>query len=156
MSPLRRTGLVLMLVGVVTTGVGVVGELLDADGDEEPEVVETPQEFFTLLDDGFQRGDAEFLFDRLHPAVLDLYGEAQCLTYLSSLDAPDAIEVVEVYRPEAWFYGTRDDRQVLIEDAVRVDLVERIGDEEVELEAHLAPGDDGTFRWFTDCGDPIS
>lgn len=169
-------GLAAVGVGAVLVLVGAAGLVIDDDEDggggggvvassttttSAPTTTsavpaETPEELYALLEVAFQTGDGDALFTRLDAAVLDVYGEEQCRSYVDGLERPDLeFEVVEVYETAPWDFGKRDGLTVPIDDAIQVDIVQIVGGERAPVtEAHVRyEGDE--LRWFTDCGDPV-
>lgn len=173
---MRRLALGLMGLGVVLTLVGVLGSLADSDdGDDTPAAPttltgptetpdptdpvpepETPEEFYSRLERAFQEGDVDFMIERLHPEVVELYGEQQCRGFLDG-QPPRTIEVVEIGETEPFDFGQRDDVDLVVDDTLVVTIRQSIegADEPVESESHIVRTDDNTFRWFTDCGEPV-
>ncbi len=114
----------------------------------------TVEEFMAQLATALREGDEAFLFPRLHPAVLELYGEEQCRAYTTPLQDPTLqLEVRGVTGPERWAWE-RDDRTTDVADVFTVAVLLRSGDTEADQELHvgIVAGD---LRWFTDCGDPL-
>lgn len=175
-------GLGALVAGAVLVLVGVVGLLTsgdDDDGDGEVAATtpsaaratsstatsappttsaapaETPEELYALLEVAFQTGDGDALFARLDAAVLDVYGEAQCRSYVDGLERPDLeLEVVEVHETAPWEFGERDGLAVPIADAIQVDIVPIVGGERAPLTEAYVRYEGDELRWFTDCGDP--
>jgi hypothetical protein len=99
--------------------------------------------------------DATFLYNRLHPSVLDRYGEATCQAYINQFNIPDFdIEVLSISGPAMWEYE-RDDLSSTVYNAFSIQANVTSDGEVSESELHLAPGLGGLLRWFTDCGDPV-
>jgi hypothetical protein len=99
--------------------------------------------------------DTTFLYDRLHSAVLDRYGEAACQAYIDQFDIPDFdIEILDISGPAMWEFE-RDDRSSTVYNAFSVQANVTSDGETQESEIHVAPGYSGFLRWFTDCGDPL-
>jgi hypothetical protein len=111
----------------------------------------TADEFADALLVAFQSGDSQYLFDRLHPAVFDRYGMRQCRRHIDGLPAdPSARWTVQSSSgPAPWAWET-DGLTTTVSDAWTVTI--RIPDEG-QREIHFAPFE-GTWRWFTDCGEP--
>ena len=171
----KRTGLWLMVVGAVLVLGGIVGGFVfaeDGDGTAEPNATssadtsttttdepsrETAADLYALLERAFADDDDATLLARLDPAVLETYGDAQCRAYLEGLAPPGpTFEVVGVGEPAPWDYGERDGRQILVEDAIAVDLlVTNPGAEPTAQVAHVRY-DGSELRWFTDCGEPLA
>lgn len=164
-------GLALVVTGCLAMAAGVVW-LVSSSSDDEPAAApttaatqattttttppaETPEEFFERWVAALRGGDAELLFERLHPTMFDRYDEAACRAYLGGLRAPIAeAEVLEVGGTGTWSWET-DGLARDIPDAttVRVRRTED-GDTFIENDTHVVVGDDGLVRWFTDCGTP--
>src|SRR6266536_32932 len=67
---------------------------------------ETVEQFLPGFQGAIKSGDAAFLLARLHPAVLDLYGDAQCRTYLSAFkDATLRYTILSVTGPGTYDYN---------------------------------------------------
>lgn len=111
--------------------------------------------FFPDLVAAIRAGDVDSMLPRLHPAVIDRYGDAACQRELEtrSADPTYAIAVKVVHPPAAWDY-TLDGVTTTIPDAWTVEAdVTALGQLEAR-EIHVAPVD-GEVRWFTDCGTPL-
>ncbi len=108
--------------------------------------------FIVDMGEALRVGDEVLLFDRLHPVVLERYGEEQCRTYLETLEVPDLVlEFRDVTGPEPWDW-TLDDLTTPFAEAYTVTLYNSQAGGETELHLVLVGGE---LRWFTDCGDPI-
>jgi hypothetical protein len=111
--------------------------------------------FFAVWTTELAAGDADALYARLHPLVVERYGEAACRAYLGSLSAPAAESEVLSVDPQlaTWAWAT-DGQSTDVADAITVRLRRtEDGDTFVENDVHLASVD-GEIRWFTDCGTP--
>jgi hypothetical protein len=112
--------------------------------------------FFQRLDSAIQSGDTSWLFNALHPAVLDLYGDEACQAQLAqAITNPftSEVESVEEFGPWTW---ERDERSRLIENAYTIAVIRTPSGGAAEMqEAHLALREDGSLGWFTDCGEPL-
>lgn len=181
-----RTGLTVAAIGVALCLVGLVGGFVFAEDDGgssgAPSTTTSPsttssstsssttttdpatlvdlasvQEFYDLFELAVQGGDGDVLYDRLHPAVFELYGEQQCRTFIDAgFDNPELEFEAQAVGPlEPWTWE-RDGRSVEVGDAVAVQLLQRTPavPDPAPQEAHLALVD-GEIRWFTDCGEPI-
>src|SRR5574341_1256422 len=148
--------------------VGVLGTVLDwgaetnteteAGADEpkpEPEPEgETPEEFLAALATAVQEGDVDFQLERLHPAVIDRYGEEACQADIETRTDPTRAFADPQVRaePEDFDYAS-DGLSETISDTVVVDA-QVTSDGQTSAQAlHLAEVD-GEFRYFTDCGTP--
>jgi hypothetical protein len=119
---------------------------------EDP--VDSAEGFFSSLAAAFRAGDSVTLYDALHPAVIDLYGEEACRGALDrGPDESAAIEVVDAEGPGP-FEWTIDGVTTSIEDALTVNVTRTAAGETSSAEAHIAFVDT-ELRWFTDCGEPL-
>jgi hypothetical protein len=119
-------------------------------------VAETPEEFFALFSAAIRSRDAAFLVDRLHPFVLERYGDATCRAYLAQLDVPRfEARVLSTGAVQPWDWVT-DGITRTVTDAipVRVTRTEN-GSTYSESDTHVVRTD-GRVRWFTDCGAPVA
>jgi len=107
--------------------------------------------FAQAFNDAFQSGDTEALFELLHPAVIDLYGAEACQAYFASvIENPIQIEVLEILEVGTWDWVI-DERSTLIVFTFKVTVQGKTSQHEI----HLSLSDDGSFLWFTDCGEPL-
>jgi hypothetical protein len=112
---------------------------------------ETPEQFLAALQRAEREGDAAFRLVRLHPAVIERYGEEACRAFVSEpADPTSQFEIVRIDHTGAWDY-TSDGKTTTIADTVFV-VTNRValGQEQQQVDVHVAPVD-GTQRWFTDC-----
>lgn len=79
-------------------------------------------------------------------------GEPRKPTIDASVDPSNAIDPAEAGEPERWDYVT-DEVSTTIDEAYPVQASATLNGQAVEAEFHVAM-EDGTFRWFTDCGAP--
>lgn len=171
-----RLGQALAGLGALLVTVGVVGLVTGDDGDdvtgaptttaraEDPggttssapvPIDEQIGAFYAEFGAAFGSGDVDFLFDRLDPAVLELYGADQCREHVASILGERTFEIGDVGAPAPWDFGTeREGKPLIVEDAVPVDVVQKVDDREIPSEAHVTVRE-GTVRWFTDCGAPV-
>jgi len=112
----------------------------------------TAEEFADDLAAAQREGDDEYLLARLHPAVIERYGTRQCRTHIrDDVSGTDVNwEVQGSNGPAPWDY-TSDGLTTTIEDTWIVTVLEPPTTDPREL--HFAPSE-GTWRWFTDCGEP--
>jgi hypothetical protein len=109
--------------------------------------------FFDLYNAAQGAGDSGRMFDMLHPAVMELYGEAACTDYLASIVNPEvSIEVLSAADIGEWIWE-RDGQTLVIADALSVQAMIQNGGDVSQTELHLAIRPDGTLGWFTDCGE---
>lgn len=182
---LRRTATALAIVGGVLVLVGGVGLALDGDddaaspaaaraGDARPSATESTESteattpvpttvplatrvstFFADWANALRAGDEAYLVARLHPAVLERYGEAACLATLAPIQLPQAsAEVLSTEPATAPWSWTTDGQTTAVADALGLRLRRtEDGSTVTESDAHIAlVGDE--VRWFTDCGTP--
>ncbi len=110
--------------------------------------------FVADLGAALRRGRDQFLLDHLHPVVLDRYGEASCRRFTATAGVNGLnLEYLGSNGPEPWDWEL-DGLTTRIDDGWTVVTVWRQPGLEEQRELHLAPSD-GTWRWFTDCGDPL-
>ena len=111
--------------------------------------------FFADWANALRTGDATFLYERLHPAVVDRYGDTACRAYVGAIQRPLAATEVLGTDPAtaAWSWET-DGRSTEIPDALGLRLRRtEDGSTYTESDVHVALVD-GEVRWFTDCGTP--
>ena len=117
--------------------------------------VEDPLAFMAALQEARRSGDQAFLFDRLHPAVLERYGEAACRTFVAGLTLPSVTyAVTSVTGPLPWDWVT-DNRTRTIDGTLFLDTtVSSSGTPTVQAVVHITPVS-AQQRYFVDCGDPL-
>jgi hypothetical protein len=112
-------------------------------------------QFIADLSDAIASGTNQFLFRNLHPEVLVRYGEQQCRTYTASTQIPGLeIEYVSDSGPAPWDW-TLDEVTTTIADTQTVTVNWHDPSVDETRDVHIAPSE-GTWRWFTDCGDPLT
>lgn len=166
---MRRTaGVVLSLAGLLIAGVGVLGpalgwreETAQRSAAQKPgraatpvETAETLEVFVPRWQAAFRSGDTAFLVSRLHPAVVELYGEATCRASLANATDPTwTFTVQTTERPGTYLY-IADDHSTAITEAITVtaELVTKSATSTREF--HLASVE-GRIHWFRDCGEPL-
>ncbi len=111
--------------------------------------------FFADLVEAIRAGSVGSMGDRLHPAVIDRYGEAACDQELASRVAAPGFDVaiVAVRAPAPWDYVT-DERATTIEETLTIDARVTSGGSTAPRELHVTIVA-GEVRWFTDCGAPL-
>lgn len=111
--------------------------------------------FMDELGEAIANGTDELLFTSLHPAVLERYGNQACRRYTRSTQLQGLdLEYVSANGPEPWDW-VLDDRTTTIPDGWTVTVNWHDPNVDEAREVHIAPSD-GTWRWFTDCGDPLT
>lgn len=111
------------------------------------------REFFTRYETAHRDGDADALFDALHPAVIGRYGEAQCRSYIDQVVGSVAELRVVSGMTSAWDYPL-DGLTTEIAGSVSIALEGEFGGVQQQPEVHVAPAE-GAIRWFADCGEPL-
>lgn len=100
-------------------------------------------------------GDSAFLYEHLHPAVLERYGELQCQLYLDRVTGSiSELEALGVDFPVEFLYST-DGLETTLPDAVRLAIRYQAQGETYEGDLHILIQGGESF-WFTDCGDPVT
>ena len=114
-----------------------------------PEIVE---EFAVAFAAALERGDADFVFDRLHPVVIAIHDQASCRATVE-----DRVLLITDYRltgpvsgPESTDF-TVSNRIITVSELFRAPVAFGFQGTEVETEGVFALLD-GEMRWFTDCG----
>ncbi|HJS27309.1 MAG TPA: hypothetical protein VJ913_09325 [Actinomycetota bacterium] len=151
----------LAALGILTLAV-VVGSAIwlgsDDGGGASPQgasiAAESPEGFLPVFSAAIRTGDERFLFDRLHPAVVEFYGEQACRVYLRDFIVPDSEFRFVAAADPAQFTWVVDGRATLIPDVVDVDVTAVSEDGEIDRVIHLGLVE-GYLRWFADCGDPV-
>lgn len=114
---------------------------------------ETPRGFLPVFSAAIRTGDQVFLFERLHPAVVEFYGEETCRVYLRDFIVPDSeFRFRSASEPEE-FTWVADGRATLVRDVVNVDVTAVSEEGQIDRVIHLGIVE-GSLRWFADCGDP--
>jgi hypothetical protein len=133
----------------------VTGQQVDQDEGAGPVPAETAPEFTGIFVGAMQSGDTPWLFGRLHPAVLEWYGDDQCGSYLETVANPTFdIEILSQSGPEPWTYE-RDGLGRLIFEVYTVQINMSADGQTNPVAWHLVLGPDGRYQWFTDCGEPL-
>lgn len=113
---------------------------------------ETPDQFLPGLQQAERVRDTEFLVARLHPAVIERYGEDVCRSLFAS-EPPDpssTFDIVGIDHTGPWDY-TSDGQTTTIPDTVFVVTNRTVHSQPPQqVQVHIAPVD-GQQRWFTDC-----
>ncbi len=113
---------------------------------------ETVEEFALAFAAALERGDADFVFDRLHPVVIAIHDEASCRATVE-----DRVLLITDYRltgpvsgPESVDF-TVSNRIITVSEQFRAPVAFGFQGTVVETEGVFALLD-GEMRWFTDCG----
>jgi hypothetical protein len=143
---------------VVVVLVGVLGLVFDwgASSTTTTRVVnETPQGFLAVFVRAEHSGDGSFLLARLDPVVLGRYGSAQCQAAVARLTDPSAaLRLVSVSGPAPYVYST-DGHSATIPNTYTLHVTGTDNYQAVTRDVHFALVHH-TFRFFTDCGQPLA
>jgi hypothetical protein len=111
-------------------------------------------DFYSQFNQAFAEGDEEFLFDALHPAVIEQYGEDKCWSYLgTAINVPIEVSVNQLNDFGTWDWMVGD-TAVSIPGAYTIDAEIALPDGAISSqETHLAlnPENDMALSWFTYC-----
>ena len=173
----RVAGATIIVTGSLLVVAGIAGMALNggdetsaatptgseqASGTAEPSVtqtptptppVETPEEFLERFVAAIRGGDADFLLERLHPIVVEFYGERTCRHAAEDFrDKTIAITFVSARGPGIYRWVV-DGHEEDVADVLTVGVVFDRQGETSRQRIHL--GIVGSeLRWFTDCGNP--
>jgi hypothetical protein len=144
----------------------VEGERVEEEPAEEGPIVpgtrqlsqgteEAIQSFIEVFNGAFESGDPEPIYQLLHPAVGEIYGEEACLAYMEEIIAtPTTLEYLDASYVGYWEFE-RDGALIPVDFAYAVQANFTANDQTTQQELHLVlPGDD-SVTWFTDCGEPL-
>jgi len=115
--------------------------------------VESPEAFLVVFSKAIREGDATFLFDRLHPAVLAFYGEQQCRAKVQTFSDPNADFAFVSVRGPGTFQWQVDGQTSPVQDVLNVRVGFATANGPARRTIHFGIVD-GELRWFTDCGEP--
>jgi hypothetical protein len=109
--------------------------------------------FVSDLAAAIRRGRDAELMAALHPAVIERYGDATCQAHIAANVSGGSVrwEILEVTGPAPWPYAS-DGMETLMTETWTV-RVRQPGADPEERDLHFAHVE-GTWRWFTDCGEP--
>jgi hypothetical protein len=151
-------GVVLALAAVVVAAVRLGSDDAPNAGAADPTggtaVAESPEGFLPAFSAAIRTGDERFLFDRLHPAVVEFYGVRACRVYLRDFVVPDSEFVYRSAAEPSEFTWVADGTATLVQDVVNVDVTAVSEEGEIDRVIHLGLVE-GSLRWFADCGDPV-
>lgn len=115
---------------------------------------ESAVDFVTHLDAAIKNHDVEFLFTRLHPAVIARYGAARCRAFVGNVSG-DYIVTGTPSAPSSYAYAS-DRKTTEVANVVSVPVRIPHADGTVENTALHTARVDGTYRYFVDCGTPAT
>ena len=151
-------GVVLALAAAVVAAVRLGSDDAPDAGAADPTggtaVAESPEGFLPAFSAAIRTGDERFLFDRLHPAVVEFYGVRACRVYLRDFVVPDSEFVYRSAAEPSEFTWVADGTATLVQDVVNVDVTAVSEEGEIDRVIHLGLVE-GSLRWFADCGDPV-
>ena len=155
-----------VVIGVLVLAAAVAASIwLGSDDDPEATstaganggtaaAAETAEGFLPVFSAAIRTGDERFLFERLHPAVVEFYGERACRVYLRDFVVPDSEFVYRSAAEPSQFTWIADGTATLVQDVVNVDVTAVSEEGEIDRVIHLGIVE-GSLRWFADCGDPV-
>jgi len=152
-----------LAIGVVALALVLAAAVwLGSNGDDPaaeapgatPAAAETPEGFLPVFSAAIRTGDERFLFEHLHPAVVEFYGERACHVYLRDFVVPDSELQYRSAAEPAEFTWIADGTATLVQDVVNVDVTAVSEEGEIDRVIHLGIVE-GSLRWFADCGDPV-
>jgi hypothetical protein len=118
-------------------------------------VNKTIPEFASLLAASMRVYEPDFLLTRLHPKIIEVYGESACQDYIEQLNVPTfRLHVASTSGPETWTFN-RDGKSIDIENVYTAFAYQTEYGHSGQVAIHFAKMADNTFRWFADCGDPL-
>jgi hypothetical protein len=153
----------LLAIGAAALALVVAAAVWFGSNDDEPAAeaprateaaAETPEGFLPVFSAAIRTGDERFLFDRLHPAVVEFYGERTCRVYLRDFVVPDSEFRYRSAAEPAEFTWIADGMATLVQDVVNVDVTAVSEEGQIDRVIHLGIVE-GDLRWFADCGDPV-
>ena len=154
---MRAAASAILVAAIAVVAVGCGGSSSgNGKGDSKDKGSESPQQFLDKLNDAVHKGQADVRVALLHPAVIERYGEQQCLDFLSQPDATDPTrkdKVKRVDKPKPFDFTT-DDGALPIPNAQFVLVEETYQKKKSRRELHLARVN-GEYRYFIDCGVPL-
>ena len=151
--------------GGLPQGVGITysldGENTAAGGEGQTfsqSEVALVKDFVEALQMAFTIPDPEFLYDSLHPAVIDRYGEEACRMRVENFGSELNLQFVKLIGFGPWDYMS-DGLSTTIPDTYTVALNQTVDRVRQRSEAHFTlflPEAKGVpnLTWFIDCGDP--
>jgi len=157
---------------VVLVVVGMAGAVLDWGADtahtvptassspsapppSSPAPTEDAHAFFDAFETAVRTGDRGFLLARLHPVVIERYGQSQCEAFVAQLVDPTVdLQLVSVEGPATFDYAS-DGLSTPVPDTYVFNVDGTATGRAGPRQYHLALVN-GAFRTFSDCGTPVS
>ena len=157
-------------VGVATKGGGTTGAVVSPtlsaslspptslspspfESVSPPAPAESVRDFLASLAQAVRSKDQAFLLARLHPAVIALYGQQQCETFVSTLSDPTRAFRVRSVSALGQYNYNPDGTSTVVQDVYTVRVRVTANGQTAVTDVHLGLVD-GQIRWFTDCGTP--
>jgi hypothetical protein len=142
-------------VGIAVVAVCVVlalGGFGGSGGSDRSKAKAEAQQFLNELDQAVREGNTDFRVGRLHPAVIERYGEQQCRDFLATQVDTTRRDRVKRVRKEEPFEFSNDGAPPI--NAVVVHVRATIKGKKGDRNLHLARVN-GQFTYFVDCGTPL-
>ena len=134
--------------GGLPGGQAITYQITGTDLSINPEVAAFVAEFANAQ----RTANAAFLFNNLHPQILELYGSGACQSSVSGISDPNLkIQVLGVSELSTW-QPQLDGQTLTIENVYTVDAL--FVDSGIRRDIHFGVLA-GKLYWFTDCGDPL-
>ena len=111
---------------------------------------ESARQFVTALATALTNRDAAFLRARLHPVVVQRYGDAVCTAYAQSAGGMPITFTAKDVRPPGVYKWETDGQSADVPGTNDVVVTQVAGGTTSERTIHIALVD-GLWRWFTDC-----
>jgi hypothetical protein len=158
-----------IIVGAIVTVAGIAGAAADWGSSSKAVVTvkpvstiapaaarppESPLAFVARLNAAIKNHDAAFLYGRLHPAVIERYGETQCRTFVPQLN--DRYATVGSGSQPAPYAYTSDGKTTEVPNVVSVPVRIIAPDGTVTSSTLHTAQVNGTYRYFVDCGTPVT
>lgn len=114
------------------------------------------QTFIEQFVPALRNNDTAFLFQHLHPAVLNLYGAAQCQSYVNQrpVDPTYNIVVLDAQGPASWAW-LASGITTQVQDVYTLDAIVTVQGQTAKRQVHFGLVGD-TVYWFTECGNPLA
>ena len=114
------------------------------------------QTFIEQFVPALRNNDTAFLFQHLHPAVLNLYGAAQCQSYVNqrSMDPTYNIVVLDAQGPAPWTW-VASGITTQVQDVYTLDANVTVQGQTAKRQVHFGLVGD-TIYWFAECGNPLA
>ncbi len=126
------------------------------EGIPDPEISFNVRSFVEKFNTAFILEDVDTLHSLLHPAVFERYGLEACYSYVESVIGNTVqVEIVEVLA-FGWWDWEMDEFVSSLDNVFSVLVNAGLLNQSSQQEIHYGQVEDGSLRWFTDCGDPLN